>query len=302
MPAAPQETSKQYFTDLSADPLTTRAAFAKACISLLRPLLPFFSPHHTRIRLGATATRFDESAAQLEGFTRSLWGLGALLACETPDESDDTAQPVSQVFPEYTYWLDGIRNGTNPNHEEFWGWPEDLDQRMVEMCPLAFALMVAPQWFWEPLSEKEKGNLVKWLGSVNERKIPDTNWLWFRVMANLAVSVNGGVEGEERVQGLEKGIERDLERLESFYRSEGWSNDGPEGYVQMDYYSGSFAIQLLQLVYVRLRAKVDEERSERYRGWAREFAVGFVHYFDENGESTPEFSLLLQYMVFLVLR
>jgi hypothetical protein len=85
------------------------------------------------------------------------------------------------------------------------------------------------------------------------------------------------------VQVDEEQMSRDLDRLESFYRGEGWSNDGPEGYTQMDYYSGSFAIQLLQLIYAKVRGGMDPERAERYRGWAREFAVGFVRYFDEQG-------------------
>ncbi len=67
--------------------------------------------------------------------------------------------------------------------------------------------------------------------------MPNTNWLWFRVFANLGLQKNGAKYSQERLVA-------DIKHLDSFYRGDGWSNDGPEGVDQMDYYSGSFAIQV----------------------------------------------------------
>ena len=252
-----------HFTSL-ASPLTTRADFAVACSSLLSPLLPFFSEGRTRVRLGATATRYDETGAQLEGFTRPLWGLASLLA-------------GGFAFDAHTTWRDGLRHGTDPSHAEFWGYARDLDQRMVEMCPLGFALIVAPGQLWEPLTDAEKANVQKWLCSINQKEMPNTNWLWFRVFANLAMASNNADYSQEK-------LEQDMDHLDTFYRGEGWSNDGPEGYTQMDYYSGSFAIQFLQLLYVKINGERDPERAKRYRERAKEYAKAFVHYFDKEGE------------------
>lgn len=52
--------------------------------------------------------------------------------------------------------------------------------------------------------------------------MPNTNWLWFRVFANLGLKKNGGKYSKER-------LESDIKHLETFYRASGWSNDGPEG-------------------------------------------------------------------------
>ena len=52
--------------------------------------------------------------------------------------------------------------------------------------------------------------------------MPNTNWLWFRVFANLGLKKNGGKFSQER-------LDSDIEHLETFYRGGGWSNDGPEG-------------------------------------------------------------------------
>lgn len=51
--------------------------------------------------------------------------------------------------------------------------------------------------------------------------MPNTNWLWFRVFANLGLKKNGGKFSQER-------LDSDIKHLDTFYRGDGWSNDGPE--------------------------------------------------------------------------
>lgn len=106
--------------------------------------------------------------------------------------------------------------------------------------------------------------------------MPNTNWLWFRVFANLGLKKNGGKYSQER-------IEQDIVHLNSFYRGDGWSNDGPEGIWQQDYYSGSFAIQFLQLLYAKLAGEDDPGKAEEFKKRAQDYALDFVHYFDEEG-------------------
>lgn len=100
--------------------------------------------------------------------------------------------------------------------------------------------------------------------------------LWFRVFANLGLRRNGAPYSLSR-------IEADMDHLDTFHVGGGWSNDGPKSHHQMDYYSGSFAIQFLQLLYAKLAGDFDQPRAERYRERARQFALDFVHYFDPSG-------------------
>jgi len=72
--------------------------------------------------------------------------------------------------------VNGLINGTDPEHEEFWGYMEDQDQRMVEGCPIGFTLAIASKQFWEPLTEKQRANVAAYLGSMNHKEMPDTNW------------------------------------------------------------------------------------------------------------------------------
>lgn len=101
--------------------------------------------------------------------------------------------------------------------------------------------------------------------------------LWFRVFANLGLRRNGAPHSLPR-------IEADMDHLDTFYVGGGWSNDGPKTHHQMDYYSGSFAIQLLQLLYARLAGDFDPQRAAQYHNRAKEYAKDFVHYFDAEGQ------------------
>lgn len=105
-----------------------------------------------------------------------------------------------------------------------------------------------------------------------------TSRLWFRVFANLALKINDSPHFSS------SRMESDLDHLDSFYVGAGWSNDGPASHVQRDYYSGSFAIQFLQLLYAKIAREWDPCRSELYRQRAVMFAKDFLHYFDEEGE------------------
>lgn len=153
-------TSLQAFSQCS---FRTRNDFQQACKALLDPLVRHFTPGGSRVKIGSSGTRFDEGGAQIEGFARPLWALASLLAggCQYADAA---------------HWQEGFINGMDPESPEFWGEIEDLDQRMVEMCPIGYALAVAPHIFWDPLTDKQKINAVNWLGSINEREMPNTNW------------------------------------------------------------------------------------------------------------------------------
>ncbi|KAF2663341.1 hypothetical protein BT63DRAFT_448919 [Microthyrium microscopicum] len=249
----------------SKNPLKTRQDVVDAVSSLLDALSQGFSPEHSLIKTGSTGTRFDETAAQGEGYARPLWGLAPLLA--GGDEYGKTE-----------LWVKGLIAGTDPEGPEFWGYMEDTDQRMVEACPIGFTLAVAGKHFWEPLTERQRENIANYFDSMNGKNMPNTNWLWFRVFANLGLAKCGA-------RFNQKQIDLDMKQLMTFYRGDGWSNDGPAHYRQMDYYSGSFAIQYLQLLYAELQKDTDKHYSEEFKERGRLYAQDFVHYFAPDGRA-----------------
>lgn len=55
----------------------------------------------------------------------------------------------------------------------------------------------------------------------------------------------------------------------------------------MDYYSSSFAIHFLQLLYAKLAGADEPERAAEFRKRAQIAALDLAHYFDEEGRSIP---------------
>lgn len=286
------------FTD---NPLRTRDDVLTATLALLQPLRQYFSPHCARIRIPiSTAAHFDESAAQLEGFARPLWAVGAILASltttATEPEQDGAIRQLLQP------WITGLCTGTDPDHPEYWGAIANGDQRMVEAEIISFALLSAQETLFHSQDERIRRNITTWLLGMNGKSMPPTNWRWFRVFANIALVRVCGVPLEE----LREEIAADLALLDSFYIGDGWSGDGPwqteeearkmaEQFEltgrrdaigvgrQADYYSGSFAIQFSQLLFCKFGDFIDSVRVERYWNQARSFGSSFWRYFDLEG-------------------
>jgi hypothetical protein len=265
----------------SENPFQTRSDLVRAATALLKPLQQYRSPGKARIRIATGAgAGFSETAAQLEGFARPLWVVPSLLLESETSASTDGDADANLDGLDPKSWLDGLEAGTDLASSEYWGDVGDFDQRMVEMESIAFALLIAPERF-VPREPQPRDRLAAWLRQINDRRMPENNWRWFRVFVNLALVKALGVPMDE-VRSL---IEQDLALLDSFYLGEGWSSDGIWGdeRKQADYYSGSFALQFAQMLYVRLSDCFDEARAQRYRDQAGLFASSFWRYFDVNG-------------------
>ncbi|KAI0444134.1 hypothetical protein F4803DRAFT_280131 [Xylaria telfairii] len=266
----------------SDNPFASYHDLLRATVAILRPLERYKSPGRARIKIAtATGSGFSETAAQLEGFARPLWAVAELIKLNAQDPT---------VYP-YVYqldldsWIIGLKNGVDPESPEYWGDVKDLDQRMVEMESIAYALLVSPSHFSFIYDQVARSNLVNWLRQINSHRMPLNNWRWFRVFVNLALVKVLYVPLHE----VKHHIDEDLETLDSFYQDDGWSSDGPwgEDRRQADYYSGSFAIQFAQLLYVRFASDYDPVRADNYRSQAKSFASSFFRYFNSDGAAIP---------------
>lgn len=141
---------------IEQNPLKTKEHLKSFLVDILNPLEPHTSPGGALIRLGNTATHYDERAAQLETFSRPLWALGSLLA-------------GGGYYKGTARWVKGFASGTNPDHEEFWGNMRNKDQRMVECSAIGFTLSVAKEQVWDVLDDGAKINFEKWLGGMNDK-------------------------------------------------------------------------------------------------------------------------------------
>jgi len=231
---------------------------------LVDPLRPLYSKGAARLKVGKTGASYSASTAEMEGFSRVLWGLVPLLAGGGCSDLWDRV-------------LDGIRHGTDPSHEEYWGDVADYDQRLVEMAVFGFALSIIPDRIWVPLSPGERENLHRWLNQINSHPCYDCNWLFFNVLVNVGFSKAGLSYDAEQ-------LERNLKRIDDFYLTDGWYSDGVGGH--SDYYV-PFAIHYYGLLYAKVMGQEDPERAGKFKDRARAFAGEFLAWFSPDGSALP---------------
>ncbi|MEW4372569.1 DUF2264 domain-containing protein [Paenibacillus kandeliae] len=261
---SPQHTTYGASGTESTLQLHTRDDLAALLHQLTEPLLPLYSEGKARLRIGHTGASYPADVAEMEGFSRVLWGLVPLLAGGGDSSLWETV-------------LEGIRHGTNPAHPEYWGDVNDYDQRLVEMAAFGLALALIPERIWTPLSAEEQDHLYRWLNQINHHPCYDCNWLFFNVLVNVGFR-RAGLE-YDAVQ-----LEQNVQRIDAFYLEDGWYSDGVNGH--SDYYV-PFAIHYYGLVYARLMEQEDPERSQRFKQRAVAFATEFLAWFAPDGSALP---------------
>lgn len=255
---------RKYDLPILNNPLKTREDLQEAFSQISNPLKPYYSKGCALLHIGNTGTSYSDAVAEMEGFSRVLWGLAPLTAGGKDSELWDI-------------YREGIKNGTNPSHEEYWGYIHDYDQKMVETAALGVALALVPEKIWYPLNKEEKNNLASWLYRINNHKIWDCNWLLFLVLVNLGLKKVGAPYNQEM-------MDINLNKVDEFYLSEGWYSDGKGGH--SDYYV-PFAIHYYGLLYAKLMEDEDPKRSKLYKERAKEFAKDFIYWFAEDGSAIP---------------
>ena len=88
---------------------------------------------HGLVKVGSTGPRLGETATQIEGYVRPLWGLAPLLA-------------GGSKYAGTEKFVNDLIAGTDPESPQFWGLTEDMDQRMVEAYPIGYTLAIANKW------------------------------------------------------------------------------------------------------------------------------------------------------------
>ncbi|RYE79881.1 MAG: DUF2264 domain-containing protein, partial [Hyphomicrobiales bacterium] len=244
---------------LWGNPLRTRADVETALRASFAPLLPHFSPGGARVRLNGAAAHFDRAAADLEGFARPLWGLVPLAA-------------GGGQFEHWDLYRRGLANGTDPDHPEYWGPVNGIDQRQVELAAIGLAMRMVPEHIWDPLDARAKANIAAYLLQARRHAYADNNWKFFRVLVDLGLEQCGIAFDRQLTTDY-------LDELDGFYLGDGWYRDGIVR--RIDHYI-PFAMHFYGLLYARL-SKGDDARAERLIERARLFAGEVRHWFDDDG-------------------
>ncbi|KAK9380780.1 uncharacterized protein V2V93DRAFT_237904 [Kockiozyma suomiensis] len=257
------------------NPLRTRNDLLEGAIALLKPLLCKYSTGKAAILALETGAHFDQLAAQLEGFSRVMWAVAAIKA---GFEERSASEQVKKVLDEFVHnFQEGVGSGSDPESPEYWGYPEDCDQRLVEMAALGYSIFMCPAVFWDPLPEKTKKTFSTWLYSINEVNIVSNNWLFFRVLVNIALRTVG-----EKFD--QKAWDAALDEMNEWYLTDGWYYDGKPR--QLDYYI-PFAFHYYGLIYSVHAAEWDPVRCAKFKHRASIFADTFYASFADSGAGVP---------------
>lgn len=243
--------------------LHTKNDFVNCLKKIINPLEKYYTKGSAGIKCGNFGVFYGEDIALMEGFARIFWGLAPLWAGGRDSDALDNL------------CLEGIINGTDPEHEEYWGSIPDGDQKMVETAALGLAIAIAPHKVWDPLTETQKKNFEKWLQQMNVAEACANNWKFFAVLVNLGLK-NVGCKYSKEV------IEHGVSCINSYYRSNGWYHDGNTD--QADYYV-AFAIHFYSLIYAKLMEKDDPENSRIFKERASLFAHDFIYWFASDGSA-----------------
>lgn len=257
---------RRFNLEINNNEFKNKKDLRKFMIDLVEPLESSFIRSNTRLHIANKSTGATDSVSQIEGFCRIIWGVTAL-------DNVDKDWPLWQTIRE------GLINGTNPEHKDYFGDVQDYDQRIVEMAAVGYAFVLRPECIYEPLSHIEKENLYRWLDQVNERKAHDCNWKFFRVMVNIGFKSLGLPYNKERMDAY-------LDELDAYYVSDGWYKDGDLAGAHGDYYI-PFAMHYYGLFYSMHMKDVDPVRAGKYAQRASLFAEEFIYWFAENGGALP---------------
>ena len=253
---------------LDGNPLSSRADAERAIASVFEPLVPAYESGGARVSLGMTGTSYDAATAGLEAFARPLWGIVPYAA-------------GGALFAHWDLFREGLARGTDPHHREYWGALGDngqrIDQRMVEMAAIGFALALVPEHIFEPLGNAERQRVLNWLKPINYHPAAPNNWQFFRVIVNLGFAKVGGPYDRAA-------MDESLEEIDRYWVGDGWYREGQHDNV--DFYI-AWAFHYYGLIYAVLADTSDPERGVRFRDRARRFARDWEARFDATGRVVP---------------
>lgn len=244
----------------------------------LAPVLAAASPGHALPVLPGRVTRDGERRESMEVIGRSL----LLAAPRIAGASQPTSSVEERADGEKlaAWYRQALLSGTAANGPE--SWPlgvscrtplQGVTNSIVEAANISYALAIATEQLWEPLSASEKAQLARWLHHHASLEVWQNNWQLFPAMAEAFLRSVG-----EDVQGLNNS--RNVARVEGWYAGDGWYTDGPEH--AYDYYN-AWAIHPYLEAWYRLTGSTQSAEGQQHLARLKEFVAGFGNFVADDG-------------------
>ncbi len=244
----------------------TRGHWEALADHLLASAARYATPDGAQLRLPGRTSISGERSDGLEGFARTFLLAAFRIAGARGVGCDALIERYAR----------GVRSGTDPDNPN--GWPVIVhrSQQMVEAASVALALHETRQWIFDRFDPGTRDNVRRWLGGFVGKQTWPNNWVLFQVVTEEFLS---SVDGPaDRVE-----ITRGLDRIEAWYRGEGWYSDGAGAH--FDYYIG-WAMHLYPVLWSRMMGATGGDDSGRgvvYRARLREFLDQYQYFFGSGG-------------------
>ena len=214
----------------------------------------------------------DIRLTTIQAFGRSLSGLSPWLSLGE-DNSDEGKLRKKYIKMART----GLINATDPSSPDFMFSDETKTyERIVHNAYFAYPLLIAPKQLWDPLSKKQKENVISALKTHREFKPFNNNWLLFASVIEATIwKLTGACDYEKIKVGVDKHMD--------WYLGDGVYGDGSQ--FHWDYYN-SFVIQPLLLETLKVCKEKNDSLQEFYSiamGRAKRYAEIQEHLISPEG-------------------
>lgn len=257
-----------YQLHVNTFPLQDRESFFKFTCDLLTPAFDALHRGNTRMHISNTSSGATDAVSEIEGFSRLIWALGSMNDIEMPDDA-----------PWWKLIREGIKNGVDPQSQDYFGEMSDYDQRLVETAAMGMAFVYRRNAIFDMLDESVQAKFLDWIRVIEERKAHDCNWKFFRIMVQIGLKELGFAYNKEAMK-------EHLDELDSYYVKDGWYRDGNPDRAHADYYV-PFAMHFYGLFYAMYMKEEDPKRCKKYEERAIAFAKDFLYWFDADGAALP---------------
>ncbi|MBW7998157.1 MAG: DUF2264 domain-containing protein, partial [Candidatus Glassbacteria bacterium] len=194
----------------------TREHWIEIAQKIISGILPYFSDESGMPELvgdpgetGHFAQLFDVGGSK-EAFDRSLFLVAVYTAATGSDRVPGYDGSITEPY------LREVRRGTDPAGPHYWGDHPTYD---VFGTNLAMGIQLSPEFFWEPLDEKTRKNVLLYFKDLAHTLAYDCNHWHFHQISVPLLDRYGVASNREFLTSM-------FERLMHWYRGDGWFIDG----------------------------------------------------------------------------
>ncbi|HUX59567.1 MAG TPA: DUF2264 domain-containing protein [Bacteroidales bacterium] len=171
-------------------------------------------------------------------------------------------------------FIKAITKGTDPDDQDFWGDPVPYDQ---VGSIFALGIYLNPKFFWDPLGQKQKENLLNYFKKQTLTQTYAGNHYYFHMTAVPLLEKYGYESNREYYTQM-------FERLMGWYRGDGWFLDGVNR--GFDYYN-MWGFQLYNQVLDKFDQTWHLQFGSEIKRTTDRFLETFPYFFGRDGGPVP---------------